>query len=289
VTWLVLAQRRASGYEERVTGLAEQDTEIRLDLWLVAAPRSWRETLKVFVDVAHELASAHDKGGLYQEVRIDHVVVGSDGRGRLRNLRSAITDLPKEGPGGVRTAAISVKQRIAEMHSTEEAAYLAPEQIRGWVADKRSNQFSYCVGLYRALYRQQPFDHDWAVSEGGQSNSRLLTPIGSISFDLIVQAFDRTSLIELARQILGGNIRPPPHDTDVPIWLDQIIRRGLQPDPDDRYASMDDLLDEVAVQFGGAKSRRLAPRWRRIRKGVLMGGLGVLALGILVVLVYLIP
>jgi serine/threonine protein kinase len=248
-----------------------------LEQWLDDAPRPWREVLHVFVDVGRALASAHAEGRVYQEVRSENIFVGPEGRAEIRDLKAAVTDLPKVGPAGLRTAAVSLEQRLAEMRSTEAAAYLAPEQFKGWVADARSNQFSYCVAFYRALYRQAPFDHDWATAQMGDARARR-TPLGSIHFALVVQALDRKSLINLAREVLSENLRPPPEDTEVPGWLDATLRRGLRSDPDERYASMNELVDDLRGQLGGGTSGRAMKVPRDYSKWVLLGGIVLLVL-----------
>jgi serine/threonine protein kinase len=246
-----------------VTNVAEDIAETRLDRWLEEGPRSWRDILQVFIDAGRKLETAHAGGTLCQEITIENIVVRADGHAELRDLKPAALEAPKVGTGPLRTAAIPLEQRLAEMKSTEAAAYLAPEQFRGRAADVRSNQFSFGVALYRALYRQAPFDYEWAVSQAGESRR---TPLGSVHFDLLVQSFDRATLINLAREVLSGNVRPSPEDTQVPVWLELVLRRVLQTDPDERYSSMTDLLDDLTKEtytpaIGALEGRVGLPRW----------------------------
>lgn len=255
-----------------MTTVAENVPETRLDRWLEEAPRSWNDIVKVFLDVGEKLTASHAQGLVYQELRLENIIIGADGRGDVRNLQPAILDTPKVGPGSVRTAAVSLEQRLADMKSTESVAYLAPEQFRGRTADPRSNQFSFGVALYRALYRQSPFDHEWAVSQAGESRR---TPLGSIHFDLLIQSFDRATLINLAREVLSGNLRPPPEETDVPPWLEQILRRVLQTDPEERYPSLRQLLDDIAHEAGALSAAPVVERRPAPRKWAIIGGVGV--------------
>lgn len=241
--------------------LAKQDGGTRLDVWLEESPRHWREVLGVFVEVGRSLAAAHSKGAAHQEVRMDNIFIGR-GHAELRDVKPAVKNLPRVGPAGLRTAAVSLEDRLADVRSAEAAAYLAPEQFKGWVADSRTNQFSFCVALYRALYRQMPFDHDWALSQQDDNRARR-TPLGSIHFDLVVRSLDRKSMIDLAREVLSGNLRPPPEDTDVPGVLELILQRGLRSDPDDRYQTMRELLDDLTAVLKRS-SRKSAQNWARI-------------------------
>jgi WD40 repeat protein len=104
-------------------------------------------------------------------------------------------------------------------------AYMAPEQHLGQRADARSDQFSYCVSLYEALYGFRPFAGE--------------------------------QLAALRRNVLAGRMEQPPRYTDIPPRILRALQRGLQVDPLDRYPSMEALLDElvrdprVALQRAG--------------------------------------
>lgn len=87
--------------------------------------------------------------------------------------------------------------------------FMAPEQMRGEIADRRSDQFSFCVALYHALYDAFPF---W-----GQSLQELKSSM-------------ETGEIELVPNVpVAGFVR-------------KALLRGLSVEPSQRFASMSELL-----------------------------------------------
>ncbi len=86
-------------------------------------------------------------------------------------------------------------------------AFMAPEQLKKATVDARSDQFSFCVALYTALYRQPPFDR--------------------------------------RKSLFIEELTPPPKGSGVPGWLEKVILRGLSIDPNDRYEDMERLLAEL--------------------------------------------
>ena len=89
---------------------------------------------------------------------------------------------------------------------------MAPELYDGADADARSDQFSFCVALFTALYAQRPFDGD--------------------TFET------------LADNTRAGRINEPA--SGVPRRIRAAIRRGLSVDPAARFASIDELLVAIA-------------------------------------------
>jgi tetratricopeptide (TPR) repeat protein len=93
-------------------------------------------------------------------------------------------------------------------------AYMSPEQHAGVEVDAASDQFSYCVALYEALYGERPF-------AGG-------------------------SRAALAVNVLEGRLREPPRGRRVPRWVHRALVRGLAARASDRHPSMRALLDALA-------------------------------------------
>jgi hypothetical protein len=101
--------------------------------------------------------------------------------------------------------------------------YLTVEALRGEGVDHRADQFAFCVALCEALHGHRPFS---------------------------AQTAD-----DLAAEVRRGPVFDR-RTRGVPKRLDQIVHRGLALEPQDRYASMRELLDAL----GRAASRRSARR-----------------------------
>ncbi|MEM9492523.1 MAG: hypothetical protein AAGC55_25470, partial [Myxococcota bacterium] len=130
--------------------------------------------------------------------------------------------------------------------------FMAPEQHLGLVADAVSDQFSFCVALYRALYGQSPFPGDTLDSlRAAVLGGELCVPEGQ----------GRTA---------GGAADDALEPVPDPVFA--ILRRGLSTEPGDRYPSMDELLDALRTQLEAAAGAGRAPsRWSAL------AGVGLLA------------
>ncbi|PCC67771.1 Serine/threonine protein kinase [Nannocystis exedens] len=228
-----------------------------LTAWLKEQPRRWPEVLEVMCSAGEGLAAAHAAGLVHRDFKPDNVIIGDDGRARVLDfgLARAFGDAPESLSGdsdalaAIASASTSASTRSPE-HEAElvlvtrtgaligTPAYMSPEQHLGQPADALSDQFSFSVALYQALYGVRPF------------------PAARLS--------------ALAYQIVKGKVEPPPPGSQVPNWLRKVVCRGLALDPESRWPSMRAMLTALA------RERGLGRRGAWLVGGLVgLGGLGL--------------
>ena len=188
-----------------------------LTTWLKRYPRTYREILEVFHQAGRGLMAAHSVGLLHRDFKPDNVLVGSDGRVRVTDFGLARSlfgfEDSNRGPTAMADAA---KMMQVDLTATGTVLgtprYMPPEQLQGPNIDARSDQFSFCVALYEALYSKHPLH-------------------------------DATSVAMLER---GTPAEPPPTDTRVPSKVGRAVMRGLSRERSDRFAAMAELMSELA-------------------------------------------
>jgi len=181
--------------------------------WLDAGPRGVDAILDVFVQAGRGLAAAHAAGLVHRDFKPENVLVGDDGRARVTDfgLVGLGEHAAEAAPSG--DAPLSLTRTGAVLGTP---AYLAPEALRGGAATVASDQFSFCVALYEALWRQPPFPGD------------------------TVQA--------LFSSVTRGALVPPPRQPRVPPRVRDAVVRGLAVDPGARWPSMQALLAELTAR-----------------------------------------
>ncbi|OJT26133.1 hypothetical protein BO221_09940 [Archangium sp. Cb G35] len=198
--------------------------------WLAEAPRPWREVLSRFLLAGQGLAAAHAVGLVHRDFKPDNVLLGDDGQVRVTDFGLARAVLapqtppePRDGEGPVRETPPRGGDTITGVR-LGTPAYMSPEQWRGLRADARSDQFSFCVALYEALFGQRPFAGD--------------------------------SPEERIQALRGGRVTPPPRGARVPGAVREAVLRGLAAEPDSRHPTLDALLTRLD---SGSRARR--GRW----------------------------
>ncbi len=233
-----------------------------LGYWMQSQPRSVAEILEVFTGAARGLAAAHEKELVHRDFKPENVMVGLDGQVRVMDfglVRLSIdrdkgdierrlgpgTPPPLDVNGSVDPLATFVIQSPLEVAAATGVAadsltwnltqagavmgtpaYMSPEQFRGDIIDARTDQFSFCVALYEALYGERPFT-------------------GS-------------TLLELTAAVIAGRVPPEPDGSRVPRRIRQALLRGMSAEPEARFPSMQELLAELRSDAALAGMRRFA-------------------------------
>jgi hypothetical protein len=217
---------------DRVFLAMEHVDGVTLAAWLAEPPRSRAEILEVFREAARGLGAAHAAGLVHRDFKPQNVMVGRDGTVRVMDFGlarriagapaahgTAAADAgPARPPAPGADGALSASGDLAGT-----PLYMAPEQFADGPSDARTDQFSFCVALYRALYGAHPF----------ALPGELALPPG----------------------VSHGPVKPPPARSSVPAWLRRVLLRGLALAPADRWPSMGALSEALARDPAGRRRR----------------------------------
>ena len=237
----VIAVYEVGTFEDKVYVAMEFVDGGTLKQWQGELNRPWREVLETYTVAGRGLAAAHAAGIVHRDFKPDNVLVRKDGAVRVVDFglarheydgptpdrdvlqalgessgdnRLELADLAESSivaVSGSGSAAAAPLTRTGAIMGTP--AYMAPEQHLGMRADARSDQFAYCVALYEALYGFRPF-------------------AGS-------------TLPQLRKNVLTGNLQDPPKYTDIPPRVHEVLARGLHVNPDARHPTMESLLEDL--------------------------------------------
>ena len=208
--------------------------------WIKQVPRpNWRACIEVFLQAGAGLAAAHEQGLVHRDIKPSNVMIDERGRvcvvdfglarttGDPTNVSAASASAPVDLEEETTPSTSMVEQRLTQTgHVLGSPAYMSLEQMREEVVDHASDQFSFCVTLFEAVYGGRPFV--------GRSMSLLM------------------------KQIRDGEIHEPPARSQTPARLRTILHRGLSANPRERWPSMEALLSELRALLSPSRVRPAA-------------------------------
>ena len=169
--------------------------------------------LDVALQIARGLGAAHGRGIVHRDLKPENIFLALDGRVKILDfgLATLHDSAPQTSPSR-EPRAETTRSLLAGT-----AGYMAPEQLRSEVVDRRADIFALGVVLYEMLAGCRPFRAD--------------STLGTLDAVLTLQPTDLSDV-----------------NSEIPRALSQIVRRCLAKSPDGRFAAVADLesaFDEV--------------------------------------------
>jgi serine/threonine-protein kinase len=183
-------------------------------------PLPEKDAIKLASLICEALQHMHDHGVIHRDLKPQNVMICTDGTIRIMDF-------------GIARDALSRRiTRVGNSKSMGTPDYMAPEQVEGKRADKRTDIYNLGALFYEMLTGSVPFqdENQWAA---------------------------------LNARVTGDPIAPRKLNRDLSAQAEEIVLRALQRDPAERYpsaAAMKAELDAVEhVRVTGLADRLQAP------------------------------
>jgi serine/threonine protein kinase len=123
---------------------------------LSGGPLSPADAMQIAADVARALAAAHRGGVIHRDLKPENVMRSDSGAVKILDFGLARQTGPALPPAGTMAATAAARTDPGTVLGT--VGYMSPEQVRGEVADHRSDIFSLGAVLYEMLTGRPPFE-----------------------------------------------------------------------------------------------------------------------------------
>jgi len=210
------------------------------------------EALRIALQIAEALEAAHDKNIIHRDLKPANVKITPEDKVKVLDFGLAKT-MQSEPAGNVANSPTLSMMATNAGLILGTAAYMSPEQAKGFAADHRSDVFSFGVVLYEMLTGRQPFQ-------------------GETAPDVLASVLIR----EPELQRLPADLNPRIID---------LLRRCLEKSPKRRWQAVGDLRSEIeglmsaprVAASGGVPAAPAKRSWRR----AMPAALGSIATGLI--------
>ena len=215
-------------------------------IWRDGEPLSWKRSAEIGSALAAGLAAAHEKGVVHRDLKPGNIFLCADGRIKILDFGLARLVSPAEAPIDSMQETLTQMGLVNLEDAAEEptntaggpltrkgtvlgtAGYMAPEQVRGQRADHRSDIFALGCVLYEMVAAKNPFKRDTGV----QTLSAILE--------------------DEPEKLSSSGIEVPP-------GYQSAVEKCLQKDPQDRYDSISQVGEALALCIEGSRTGRERP------------------------------
>jgi serine/threonine protein kinase/Tol biopolymer transport system component len=170
-------------------------------------PFSWQESVKIAVQIAGALASAHAVGIIHRDIKSANIMIRRDGIVKVLDFGLAKLTAPDSGD-------FETRDQTAPHRVMGTINYMSPEQALGEKIDARTDIFSFGVVLYEMLTGYLPF--------AGASDAAIYN----------------ATIHKILPSVCESN-------DEIPAALDQIVKHALEKDREMRYQTFSELRADL--------------------------------------------
>jgi len=189
---------------------------------IASGPIAIDEVLAISTQIADALASAHERGIVHRDLKPANIKLRADGSVKVLDFGLAkAVDLSEGERDATTSPTISSPAALtAQGVMLGTAAYMAPEQARGAIVDKRADIWAFGCVLFEMLTRTRAFGGD--------------------------------SVADTVAQVMRSDPDWERLPADVPPSIHRVLRRCLRRDPSQRLQDIGDARLEIAEESTGA-------------------------------------